>query len=322
MEVKTAMIVAITGGTGFIGRHLVTCLVKRGVQVRVLTRRPEITQRLWPRDNAKLWVGNLTGPVASLVRFVNGADLLYHCAAEIHNKDRMHEVHIRGTRNLIKAASGNIGRWVQLSSVGVYGPHDTGMVTEQTPLNPVGVYEKTKTESDQLVINAARKGTFTCSILRPSNVYGPTMTNQSLFQLIEMISKGLFFFIGKPGASANYIHVDNVAEALFQCGKMPRARGQIYNLSDHLTMEEFVAIIADELGQPMPRRRLPEIPVRCIVKLLGRFPRFPLTESRVNALTNRSLYSTEWIQHQLGYVPKISMENGLHQMVKAWKQAS
>ena len=60
--------------------------------------------------------------------------------------------------------------------------------------------EKTKAESDQLVMNAARKGTFTYSILRPSNVFGPTMTNQSLFQMIEMISKGLFFFIGKDVA--------------------------------------------------------------------------------------------------------------------------
>jgi nucleoside-diphosphate-sugar epimerase len=314
------MIVAITGGTGFIGKRLAIKHLEKGDNVRVLTRRSANHSNL--PDNTSLYRGDLTDGTKKILPFIEGADLLYHCAAEINEPNLMHNVHVQGTRNLIGAASGKIGRWIQLSSVGVYGPQFRGTVTEKTPLNPIGVYETTKAESDNLVIEAAARGAITFSMLRPSNVFGPTMTNQSLFQMIVMINKRLFFFIGKPGASANYIHVDNVVEGLVQCGKKDAAKGRIYNLSDHRTIEEFVAIIADELHKPVPRLRLPEMPVQWMAKLCGRLPHFPLTESRVNALTNRSVYSIERIQYELGYVHQVSIEDGLRQMVKAWKQAT
>lgn len=314
------MLVGITGGTGFIGKALVLRHLATGDTVRVLSRRSG-NKTVLPKS-VELFHGDLTGPVESLMPFIDGVDVLYHCAGEIRDQAKMYPVHVMGTDNLCAAADRKIGHWVQLSSIGAYGPHSSGIVTEQTPLNPVGIYEKTKTESDQIVMNAAKEDAFTYSILRPSNVFGPSMTNQSLFQMIAMINKQLFFFIGKPGASANYIHVDNVVEGLVQCGKKDAAKGQIYNLSDHRTIEEFVAVIADELRKPVPRLRLPEMPVRWVAKLCGRLQHFPLTESRVNALTNRSVYSIERIQHELEYTHQVSMENGLSQMVKVWKQAT
>jgi len=314
------MIVAITGGTGFIGRGLVLRHLEKGDTVRVLTRQNANDAGL--PDSVLLYHEDLTKSAKKLRSFVEGADLLYHCAAEIRDSILMQTVHIQGTRNLIEAASGNIGHWIQLSSVGVYGPHFNGAVTEETPLNPVGIYETTKSESDNLVIEAAAQGAITFSMLRPSNVFGPSMTNQSLFQMIAMIDKGFFFFVGKPGASANYIHVDNVVEGLIQCGEKDAARSQIYNISDCRTIEEFVAVIADELRKPVPKLRVPEMPVRWMARLCGRLPHFPLTGSRINALTNQSVYSIKRIQYELGYIHQVSMEEGLQRMVKAWKQAT
>ena len=312
------MIIGITGGTGFIGKRLVLRHLGKGDTVRVLTRKTPDNAAL-PKD-VVLCVGDLTEVGQNLRSFVNGVDLLYHCAAEINSPSLMDKVHVQGTRNLIAAASGSIGHWVQLSSVGVYGPQRRGILTEEVPLHPVGPYEITKAESDRLVIDAGMKGSFSYSILRPSNVFGPDMSNQSLFKLISLINRGLFFYIGKPSASANYIHVDNVVEGLALCGKIPAARGQIYNLSDCRPMEEFVEIIAGALHKPVPRLRLPEMPIRWMGKLLGRLPRFPLTESRVNALTNKSMYSIERIRHELGYLHLLPMEEGLRQMVEVWKR--
>lgn len=314
------MIVAITGGTGFIGRNLVLRHLRDGDTVRVLTRR-DTHEEAFP-NNVYIFHGDLTDSAQTLHSFVDGADLLYHCAAEISRPQLMYDVHIRGTQNLLAAASGKkIGRWIQLSSVGVYGSQVSGVITENTALHPVGIYETTKVESDKLVINAAKRGEITFSMLRPSNVFGQTMTNRSLFQLITTIDKGLYFFIGKPGASANYIHVDNVIEGLIRCGRLNAAKGQIYNISDYATIEDFVAIIADELARPVPRLRLPERPVRFVAAACGRLPGFPLTESRVVALTGRAIYSTEKIEHELGYTHQISMEDGLRQMVQKWKKA-
>lgn len=224
-----------------------------------------------------------------------------------------------GTFRLIEAASGRIGRWVQLSSTGTYGRQREGMVTERTDLNPRGSYEVTKVKSDALVKAASSSGAFQHVILRPSIVYGAKMPNQSLYSLICIIQRGWFFFIGKPGASANYIHVDNVVEALVLCGKKPQASGQVYTLSDHCTLEHFVAIIAELLGCGVPRTRLPESPVRALAKLFGSIPGVPLTQARIDALTTRAIYSTEKIEQELGYRLLLSMEDGLSDLVGYWQ---
>jgi nucleoside-diphosphate-sugar epimerase len=288
------MIVAITGGTGFIGKRLVLRHLMEGNTVRVLTRRS----------------ANDTG-----------ADLLYHCAAEINRPDLMQKVHVQGTRNLIEAANGKVGRWIQLSSVGVYGSNLNSIVTEDTLLNPVGIYETTKAESDNLVIEAAARGAITFSMLRPSNVFGEEMTNRSLYQLISIIDKGLFFFVGKPGASANYIYIDNVIEGLIRCGKLSEAKGRIYNLSDWKSMEEFVSVISAELGKPTPRLRIPEGLSRFIALFSSALPGIPITSSRVDAFTNRCIYATDRIEKELQYKHLVPMERGLIRLIKAWKSS-
>jgi len=208
---------------------------------------------------------------------------------------------------------------VQLSSVGVYGPVGQGEITEDSVLNPVGQYEITKTESDKIVIDAANKGGFSYSILRPSNVFGGEMTNRSLFSMVAIIDRGLFFYIGKPGASANYIHVNNVVEGMLRCGIMPEAKGRTYNLSDHCTMEHFTEVIADALGCPHPWLRIPQPIAQLAGRTLGRIPGFPLTRSRVDALVNRSSYPISRIQQELGYQHITAMEEGLRELVEAYK---
>ncbi len=308
------MIIAITGGTGFIGKNLVLRHLAQGDEVRVLSRRPQGKSGL---PDAVQWHHGDLSAARELQAFVDGADILYHCAGEIRDEARMRQVHIEGTQHLIHAAAGKIKRWVQLSSVGAYGQRRAGVVTELSELKPCGVYETTKVESDRLIQTAAREGAFEYSILRPSIVYGAEMGNRSLFGMIAMIDRGLFFFIGKPGASANYIHVDNVVEALLLCGAKPDANGQVYNLSDHCTMEHFVAAIAAALGKPTPRLRVPEWPIRQAARLLGKLPRFPLTLARVDALTGRAIYSTDKIGRELGYRHIVSMEAGLTELTTA-----
>lgn len=313
------MIVAVTGGTGFIGSRLVQRLAGQGDTVRLLTRRGAVAPGYPP--SVEPYECDLTRiGVRELASVLDGVEVLFHCAGQLTDKRAMRELHVDATRKLVEAASQRIAHWVQLSSVGAYGPVSAGTITEDTPLNPVGDYEMTKTESDRIVVEAANLGAFSYSILRPSNVFGADMKNQSLFGMVNMISKGLFFFIGKPGASANYIHVDCVVEALRCCGSTQAAKGRIYNLSDYRTLEQFVGVIADALGRPVPWLRFPAAPVRWAGKLFGGIPGFPLTESRITALVNRSVYPISRIQDELGYAHVISMEEGLGQLVAAYKQ--
>jgi nucleoside-diphosphate-sugar epimerase len=190
-------------------------------------------------------------------------------------------------------------------------------VTEDATADPRGLYEVTKCESDRLVQQAAADGRIEMSILRPAIVFGATMPNRSIAQMIRMIERGWFFFIGGRGASANYVEVSNVVDALVLCGTRREAAGRIYNLSDWCTMEEFVGAICSAAGTSLPRRRLPEAPIRLLARVLGQVPHLPLTESRVDALVNRSRYAIDRIERELGYRHRVSIAEGLRRLVVA-----
>lgn len=306
------MIIAVTGGTGFIGRHLIARHIARGDEVRYLTRHtPEKVIA-----GATAVIGDLS-VVDSLLPLVRGVDVLYHCAAELNDVTKMRDTNVVGTHLLLTAANGQVKRWVQLSSTGVYGSKPTQDVNENTPINPMNAYEISKAAADELVYTAMNEQRLHGVVLRPSNVYGVDMPNQSLFQLVNMIKRGLFFFIGGRGSMVNYIHLDNVIDALFLCGTatLP-ANGRTYIVSDCCTLEEFVAIITTALGVPCPKKRLPEALVRLVACLGDYLPRFPLRSSRVDALTYRHIYQTNKIESELGYRHTISMSAGLSELVR------
>jgi nucleoside-diphosphate-sugar epimerase len=305
------VIVAVTGGTGFIGRHLISRHIARGDTVRYLTRNPT-SKRI---DGASVFAGDLALAGESLRQFVQGADVLYHCAAELRDEVDMHSTNVLGTGNLIAAAKGEIGRWVQLSSTGVYGRGLHGDVDEESAVKPENAYESSKAASDNLLHDAAVANEFPFVVVRPSNVYATDMPNQSLFQLIKMIDKGLFFYIGHPGAKANYVHVENVIDAMMLCAivDLP-SNGRTYIVSDYRTLEEFVGIVAAVLEKASPQVRLPEGLVRTVCAVAGKLPGFPLTQSRIDALTSRTVYRSGRIKSELGFENRVSMEEGISEL--------
>jgi nucleoside-diphosphate-sugar epimerase len=307
------MIIAITGGSGFIGKMLTLRHLDHGDTVRLLLRAPE--KDITSIKGIDYHFGDITGDIKELVKFVDGVDILYHCAGENKQIEEMQNINVFGTKNLCTAADRKVGHFVQLSSVGVYGPHKDTIITEDTPLNPINEYEKSKFLAEKVVMAFSKQGAFTYSILRPSKVFGSTMVNQILFQLINIINKGFFFFIGQPGSMVNYVHVENVIHALMLCAKKNNAKNKIFNISDYLPIEEFVSVISQALKKSPPRLRLPEFPVRLASRILEKLPNFPLTEMRINALVNKSIYTYEFIQNELGYKHVLNMEEGLKEMI-------
>ena len=148
--------VCVTGASGFIGRRLVERLCGLGFSVRVITRR---TDHPWP-VGVEVLQGDLADPHCPVTRLVKDCNIVFHCAGEIRNVSTMRALHVEGTRRLLKIACNEAKRngkplhWVQLSSVGVYGPplgaaNAERVVTEDSPMNPVGEYELTKLLADE-----------------------------------------------------------------------------------------------------------------------------------------------------------------------------
>lgn len=120
----------------------------------------------------------------------------------------------------------------------------------------------------------------------------------------------------------NFVHIDNVVRALALCATHPAAVGRDYLVSDQLTVERLAAVVAEETGRTMPRLRLPLAPVRALARIAGMLPFSPLNTARVDALSGRSIYSTQCIVQELGYQPVKPFESGLRELVKVWKMDS
>lgn len=314
---------SITGGSGFIGRRIVTALSQQGHNVTVLSRR---THSNFP-SNVRVIHGDLTMSDCPVDRFMEGCDVLMHCAGELHDEANMMKLHVDGTERLIQATLNEAIKnskeihWVQLSSVGAYGSppefaHVAREVAEDTLENPRGLYEFTKTQSDKLVMQAAKHGIMSYTLVRPSTIFAADMPNSSLRSLGAMIRRHWFFYIGPPGAVAAYVHADDVVRLMLLCAMDHRAKGKIYNISNDCSMEEMIEGMALVLGVPSPRLRLPEPIVRAIAHVACKItPSFPLSSQRIDALVRRTNYPYHKLQKELGFTPQISVPNAIGEVV-------
>jgi nucleoside-diphosphate-sugar epimerase len=114
-----------------------------------------------------------------------------------------------------------------------------------------------------------------------------------------------------------YVHVDDATAALVLCGGDDRAVGEIFNISEDCTIEEFVLEAARLLATRAPTMRFPETLVRVATKALSWVPGFPLTTARVDALTRRVCYPADKLVHTLGFSFTTGWRNGLRETVVA-----
>lgn len=307
------MKVLVTGGSGFIGSKLVGALCDAGCQIRTLSRKIPGTLKL-SKDEVEFVQVDLLDSSLKLERVVAGCSVIFNCVGELHSQNLMEQLHVDAVRRLVRAckkvakATGKPVHWVQLSSVGAYGPsvvkaNAVRTVTEETVPAPVSVYEITKTQADEIIISAVEEGVFSYSILRPSNVYGSGMPNSSIRRWGRIIQKKRFFYVGAPGAIATYVHVDDVVYSLMLCGFDERAKGEIFNISNDCAQECVVNAMAEALNVSAPRMRVPEGVVRFVSAVFSGVKSFPISRSRIDALVARTRYPTNKIKIVLGYQP-------------------
>lgn len=303
----------LTGATGFIGSHFLRHALAQGFEVRALTRNPNF---VGDQDNLQWYEGDLAVE-QNWVEQLKSIDVVVHIAGEVSEATVMQSVNLEGSVRLLNAAiEVGVRRWIQLSSVGVYGVVNDGVVDEYWGHNPSGLYENTKTDFDVTLIEASKRSGLEVCILRPSNVYGLGMRNQAIKQMLTAIRKNLFMFIGPEGASANYVHVQDVVQALALCVNHPKAVNKTYIVSAWATMEELVGGLAEGAGLSNPFLRIP-LWVAVLFAKATQWCRFsPLTMRRVFAISGRSRYNTEKIENELGWKLTISVKEGMREFAR------
>jgi nucleoside-diphosphate-sugar epimerase len=310
---STLGLILLTGASGFIGAKFLRYALNKGFRIRVLTRHPND----WPfQAGFEVVEGDLAN-TKEWEQALQDVQVVVHGAAEIKDPALMRLVNVEGPTRLFDAAvKAGVKRWVQLSSVGAYGLVNEGVVTEEWLDFPADTYEASKTDFDEKLKHAAKIHGIEVCIVRPSNVYGLGMRNQSIIQMMNAIRKGFFAFMGPPGASANYVHVDDVVHALALCIEKPQAANQTYIVSGWATMEDMVSGLAAGAGIPPPKRRMYLPLAKCLAVLFKWVPRLPLTLSRVQAMSMRSRYSTEKIERELGWSLSVPVKEGMRQFAR------
>ena len=144
---------------------------------------------------------------------------------------------------------------------------------------------------------------FSYSILRPSAIVGEDMPNKSFADLLSAIKNGFFFYVGTVDSLCNYVHVDDVVDALILCAVDKRAKNQIFNLSNDCKLSDIVEKISRWKGRSPKFLCIPEKPLRFLVMLLSKIVNFPLNENRIDVLISKTTYPNKKMQDFLGYSP-------------------
>ncbi len=321
----------VSGATGLVGSHLVERLVECGESVRVLVRderRAEALKRL----GTQLVVGDLNDP-GSLMRAVQGVEIVYHCAARVTlpyqgNRDLILKANVEGTKNLLEAgARSGVRRFVFVSSVAVYGEPQTDLVREEHPLSANDTYSESKILAEQLVRKHQQDGTLQTVILRPCVIYGPRDSN-FLPQLSQALAGRRFPLIQGGRQPLDMVYVTDVAQALVLAGTKDEAVGQIYNVTDGQkhSIRTLVALFGKTLKSP-PRTVSVPYPLAysyAFVSYWWNRWRRPSEEPLINpdsvrAMTFPHHYDISKIQKELGYEPRVMLEEGLKRTVEWYR---
>jgi nucleoside-diphosphate-sugar epimerase len=318
---------AVTGATGFIGSTLALRLLSRGMHVRILVRGSASAQQL-VEAGAEICVGDVTDPVAC-DRFVESTNLIFHCAGVLggwgKSEKSLWDVNFNGTKNMLEAArKASVGRFVHVSSCGIFGPLRKGEIAaDDRPYNPTNIYEKTKAEAEKLALASAKDGA-PVTVVRPEFVYGPG--DLHLLPFFRTVKGRRFFFFGDGSSLLHPTYIDDVVDGMVLASKSSAAVGQCFNIAgaEPVSVGTFVHTMCDALNAPYPTLHVPVSAAYAAAFLmehtLGIFSNPPLTRSRVEFLSTNRASSIEKARKVLGYSPKVGIGDGLKKTVGWYRE--
>jgi|Deesub1362B_J571_1020462.scaffolds.fasta_scaffold00023_143 UDP-glucose 4-epimerase len=296
------MVILVTGGSGFIGSHIVDKLVEKGYQIRVFDlNRPY-------SDDVEWFKGDILN-LEDLLKACKDIEYIFHLAAiadvnvAISHPDLCIKVNELGTLNLLKAATANeVERIILASTTWVYGKTE-GVVTEETPLPPPdNIYTKTKIGQEHLVISWSNRYNMPYTILRYGIPYGPRMRENMAIAIF--VKKALrnetitIFGDGKQGRC--FIYVEDLAEGNI-AALSEKAKYQILNMAG----KEFVTLnmVIDEL-----RRIFDKVIVKYDMERIGDFRGVIVNIEKAKIL--------------LDWEPRVSFREGLRKYLDYIKSGS
>ena len=258
--------ILVTGGTGFIGGHLIARLHQENKSLRVAVRSPRSCANVarYPIELAPMDVLD----ARSVREALQNIDTVYHLANS-PEEDWVRRVAVDGTKHIVRAAiDAGIACVVVLSSIYVFGLATRAQpFTESAPYRPCGgAYGNAKAEMERWCLDAAKKsGRTRIVVLNPSCVFGPYGGAYTSLP-VDLARAGRFCWVSGGEGYCNFTYVGNLVDAMIAAVTTPEAHGERFIVNDGaVTWREFFSPILGQFGADFPSHT---------PKQLGRLPRF------------------------------------------------
>ncbi len=262
----------VTGGSGFIGRHLVRKLVERGYDVVALARSPESAQLLTALG-ARVAQGDISDE-SSMREPMRGADVVFHVAGwyKIGADDWMkaETINVGGTRKVLRLAHElGVPRIIYASTVAVFGDTGGRLVDENYRSNGpfLSEYDRTKWLAHYKVAEPLIEQGAPITIVMPGGVYGPG-DHSMIGELMRQFYNGMPAVLG-PETTLTYAHVEDIAEGIILAAEKGRV-GESYVLAGPpVPLGEMVDFWSYLTGKSAPALRIPARYLHPFAPLIG-----------------------------------------------------
>jgi nucleoside-diphosphate-sugar epimerase len=316
---------AVTGGTGFVGGHLVDALLRRGDRVTCLVRSAEKAGELEGRG-CRVVVGHL-GDAAALASLVQGCDVVYHAAAAVAalTEGELYRINVEGTTRVAHAAKkAGIGRLLHVSSLAVTGPTVPGRpLDESAPPRPVTPYGRSKQAAEDVVRSAGVAFT----IVRPPAVYGPR--DRQFLRLFRIVRRGWAPLLLGGSQELSLVYSGDLALGLIAAATSDATVGGTYHAAagEVVTQRALVESMARAMERPVRVIAVPPLALRAVLRIRGTLARLAGRPSLLSPEKAAELTAAAWtctsdaIARDAGWRATTGLSEGLEETAEWYKQA-
>lgn len=316
----------VTGGTGFVGSHLVELLLARGYEVRSLVR----SDLKWLAGlPVTLVKGSLEEP-GTLAEALAGVDEIHHVGGLTRSRswDDFVAANVTATVRLLDYVAGmdhKPRRVLVTSTLAAVGRSDTPVADESSPLRPISKYGKSKAAMEQAISPYFERLPMT--VIRPPAVYGPRETD--ILTFFQSVAKGLCPVVGRGDVPAlSLVHVRDLVAGMADAAVHGAAEGHTYFLGGgkQYSWHEIRDAAAKALGRRVLTLPIPPafvIPLGTVTEVLaglfGQYP--PLNREKANEIRYTcTMCSSDAATRDFGYVAPTGLEAGIAETIRWYRE--
>lgn len=304
--------VLVTGGSGFLGRHLIAHMLSHGVEVTAALRRPLRSANI-PTCVSQTGF-DLADPGSLDCGVLAGIDCVYHLAAHVHvmrqrtgDDEQFDKLNVTATEVLASAAArAGVRRFVYLSSIKVNGERTLGTPfrADDEPA-PKGPYARSKWRAENALTRISKGTGLEVVIVRPPLIYGPEV-KANFMQLLSLAYGGWPLPFGSIDNRRSLVSVWNLTDWLWLAGFQPRAAGRTWLVSDgeDVSTPGLVRLIAAGMRQPVRIWNSPVALLRAAGKVTGR-------RAQLARLLDSLQVDISETRSAMGWKPAVPLEEGI-----------